>query len=370
VDLSRRNQTTANFSGGLGEPKFNVDGSAFNEPWGRPQNDGPALRAATLMLFADLLLRQGKKAYVIEKLYDGQIPSHTVIKSDLEYVAHHWRETSFDLWEEVKGMHFYTLLAQRKAMVWGARLAQNLGDGGAARFYTEQASLMNQVIMDFFDGKRRSFSFIATMFQDGGLLGKNSGLDSAIILGVLHGYADDGFLAPSSDLILSSAHQIRLAFHSLYGINRNTSVGTAIGRYPEDVYNGNGTSPNGGNPWFLSTLAYAELYLRVRAEFLNAGLIRVSELNLAFMKTVAPQMNFQPGSTYSSGTKEFAAIIEGLRAHADLFFARVLMHQGVGGHLAEQFNRDSGYMQGAPDLTWSYAAFTSAYMWRRLTTAN
>lgn len=25
-------------SGGLGEPKFNVDGSAFNASWGRPQN--------------------------------------------------------------------------------------------------------------------------------------------------------------------------------------------------------------------------------------------------------------------------------------------------------------------------------------------
>lgn len=24
-------------TGGLGEPKFNIDGSAFTEPWGRPQ---------------------------------------------------------------------------------------------------------------------------------------------------------------------------------------------------------------------------------------------------------------------------------------------------------------------------------------------
>src|SRR5688500_16671266 len=29
----------------LGEPKFQADGSAFNDPWGRPQNDGPAIRA-------------------------------------------------------------------------------------------------------------------------------------------------------------------------------------------------------------------------------------------------------------------------------------------------------------------------------------
>uniref|UniRef100_A0A8H7N451 glucan 1,4-alpha-glucosidase n=1 Tax=Bionectria ochroleuca TaxID=29856 RepID=A0A8H7N451_BIOOC len=28
-------------SGGLGEPKFNVDGTAFTGAWGRPQRDGP-----------------------------------------------------------------------------------------------------------------------------------------------------------------------------------------------------------------------------------------------------------------------------------------------------------------------------------------
>jgi glucoamylase len=31
-------------TGGLAEPKFNVDGTAFTGAWGRPQRDGPALR--------------------------------------------------------------------------------------------------------------------------------------------------------------------------------------------------------------------------------------------------------------------------------------------------------------------------------------
>ena len=34
---------------GLGEPKFNVDETAFTGSWGRPQRDGPALRATTLI---------------------------------------------------------------------------------------------------------------------------------------------------------------------------------------------------------------------------------------------------------------------------------------------------------------------------------
>lgn len=46
-------QTVSNPSGGLsnglglGEAKYNVDGSAFTGGWGRPQRDGPALRAIT-----------------------------------------------------------------------------------------------------------------------------------------------------------------------------------------------------------------------------------------------------------------------------------------------------------------------------------
>ena len=37
-------------TGGLGEPKFNVDETAFTGAWGRPQRDGPALRYSTYII--------------------------------------------------------------------------------------------------------------------------------------------------------------------------------------------------------------------------------------------------------------------------------------------------------------------------------
>lgn len=40
-------------SGGLGEPKFNVNLTQFTGSWGRPQRDGPALRATALILYAN-----------------------------------------------------------------------------------------------------------------------------------------------------------------------------------------------------------------------------------------------------------------------------------------------------------------------------
>ena len=59
--LSRRLQRTLNPSGtfspdlsGLGEPKFRADGRPFDGPWGRPQRDGPALRALALMKYLRL----------------------------------------------------------------------------------------------------------------------------------------------------------------------------------------------------------------------------------------------------------------------------------------------------------------------------
>lgn len=43
-------------TGGLGEPKFNVDETAFTGSWGRPQRDGPALRATALIAFGQWLI--------------------------------------------------------------------------------------------------------------------------------------------------------------------------------------------------------------------------------------------------------------------------------------------------------------------------
>jgi hypothetical protein len=95
--LSRSQQNTPNPSGtpdkgGLGEPRFHVDGSADWGPWGRPQNDGPALRAVTLIRFGSWLMDfdPSQKAWVQRYLYRDVLPADTVVKADLEYVAHHW----------------------------------------------------------------------------------------------------------------------------------------------------------------------------------------------------------------------------------------------------------------------------------------
>jgi glucoamylase len=79
----------------LGEPKFYVTGEVYEKPWGRPQNDGPALRAISLIQFANVLIAEGQQAVVLKTLYRPTFPADSPIKKDLEYVSHHWKDPSF-----------------------------------------------------------------------------------------------------------------------------------------------------------------------------------------------------------------------------------------------------------------------------------
>ena len=327
VRFSRSNQLTTTLAG-LGEPKFHANGSAFNGPWGRPQNDGPALRAIALVHFANILLSEGEETYVRTQLYDTLMPTQSVIKADLEYVAYHWRDASFDIWEECKGDHFYTRMVQRKALIAGAELAKKLGDPGAAAFYLKEAMNLRSAIEAHWDSNRQII--IPTLNRTDGIDYKSSGLDTAVVLGALHGDAGDGFMSVSDSRVQSTLQKLSESFASIYSINRRTgSPGVAMGRYPEDRYSG--TNVNLGNPWVLTTLATAETYYHLAREWALAG--RKQEAD---------------------------------HAHelADQFVSRVQYHSNGDGSLSEQMNRETGYMTSARDLTWNYAAVLTAF-WAR-----
>ena len=74
VDSQGRLQKVPNPSGlmeggGLGEPKFEISEEAFQQEWGRPQRDGPALRSTALITLADHLQKNGEADYVNSKLW-------------------------------------------------------------------------------------------------------------------------------------------------------------------------------------------------------------------------------------------------------------------------------------------------------------
>jgi glucoamylase len=119
-------------TGGLGEPKFNIDESAFTGPWGRPQRDGPALRSTAVITYANWLIKNGNSSYVTNTLWP-------IIQLDLDYVANNWNQTTFDLWEEVNSSSFFTTAVQHRALRQGAALANAIGQTSVVSGYTTQA---------------------------------------------------------------------------------------------------------------------------------------------------------------------------------------------------------------------------------------
>lgn len=320
IEFEIRNQNTAASKSTLGEPIFTVTGDIYPYEWGRPQSDGPAIRALAMIEYALSLIEQNRMNEV-EILYRAELPSLTPIKRDLEYVAHQWQEPAYDLWEEVKGNHFFTRMAQRAALIKGSQLAIKLNDPKAAEYYLKQSHDIEVALLSHRSDARGYI--VPTLNQTDGWRHKTSELDVSVILATLYFSLNDGFLDVTDPWVFATAKKLEETFAQLYSINKNKNLSPAIGRYPEDVYTGSGFGE--GNPWFLATNAFAEFYCRLARQS-SPG--EVSEL---------------------------------LKKKAVSFLDRTIYHSNPGGRLPEQFNRNSGYAQGARDLTWSYTSYIRAF---------
>lgn len=346
---------------GLGEPKFLVTGFPFTGPWGRPQNDGPALRASfhARLLTVAIQEKWPELNTLVPLIYAPKIPADTLMKRDLEYVAHHWKEPNFDLWEEVLGLHFYTLLSQKKSMLMGAAVANAYKDGGAAQFYTTQATQISQTLENFWSQNKGYIEATKSVSR-----GRNkSQLDSAVILGVLHSEIENAAYSVSDARVIATFLRMKATFDSIYTINRNKQLGTAIGRYPEDTYDGYNTNSR-GNPWVLSTAGAGEYLYRLILHHAKTKRIGIHQANRNYFAELSGDTSLKIGQVLTPVDRTFSLIIKGLFQEADSYLARVLFHKNADGSLSEQINRESGFLQGAPNLTWSHASVITAKLRR------
>ncbi|WP_419420965.1 glycoside hydrolase family 15 protein [Legionella sp. D16C41] len=309
----------------LGEPKFYLNGLPFEGPWGRPQYDGPALRALTLIHFAQVLLKDKELDYVKTHLYNTNTISLSsgVIKTDLDFVALHWQENNFDLWEEVYGHHFFTEMVQRKALLAGAELARQLHDESQAIYYETQAKQIANDLQQFIDKENNIIQ--ATRPPHPGRQ-KTQELDTSVILAALLGNTHDNFFAPNNGYLKNTALALKEQFKT-YPINANHTEAVLYGRYIDDVYDGYGDSE--GNPWFILTATMAEYYYT-----LGTMLPLTQKERLKAYR--------EQGDSYLKLIKQYAP---------DL-------------NLSEQINRYTGEQQGAYSLTWSYISVLRALMVR------
>ncbi|KAI9924192.1 hypothetical protein MW887_007142 [Aspergillus wentii] len=322
---------------GLGEAKFEVNGTAFTGPWGRPQRDGPALRASALISYGNHLLRQGKQSQVKNNIWP-------IVKNDLAYVGQYWNQTGFDLWEEVNATSFFTTAAQHKSLVQGDAFATALGES------CDSCTVAPEILchlQDYWNG---------TAIVSNTPTGCRSGLDINSVLTSLQTFdpaaaCDDVTFQPCSSRALSNHKVLVDSFRSIYGVNNGTSSGAvAVGRYPEDVY-------KGGNPWYLSTLASAEQLYDALYQWTQQGSLNVTSTSLPFFKDLVSNVTV---GVYPASSPAYITLTKAVKKYADGFIAVVQKYTPTDGSLAEEFDRNAGAPASAVHLTWSYASFVTA----------
>ncbi|KAG6360537.1 hypothetical protein INS49_011599 [Diaporthe citri] len=318
ISAQARLQGVSNPSGslsngaGLGEPKFNVDLSQFTGDWGRPQRDGPALRAIALITYANWLVSNGYSSTASDLVWP-------IIRNDLSYVAQYWNQTGFDLWEEVQGSSFFTTASQHRALVQGAALASSLGTTCTA--CTSVAPQILCFLQRFWSSS--SGYIVANINVNNGRSGKDANtLISSIATFDPAVACDAATFQPCSDKAL----------------------------YSEDVY-------YNGNPWYLTTLAAAEQLYDALMVWKSQGSIEVTSTSLAFFKDFDSSVT---AGTYQSGSSTYTTLVNAVTAYADGYVNVVATYAAPNGSLSEQFEKSNGSPLSAYDLTWSYAAFLSA----------
>ncbi|KAL2259485.1 hypothetical protein VTK26DRAFT_6826 [Humicola hyalothermophila] len=325
---------------GLGEPKFMVDLTEFTGDWGRPQRDGPPLRAISLIRYAKWLINNGYASTAKDVVWP-------VIKNDLAYVAQYWAETGFDLWEEVAGNSFFTVASSHRALVEGAALAAQLGTECRACITTAPQVLCYQ--QSFWSDDGHIVSNI-----NGGQ--DRSGKDANSILVATHNFdpaagCDAATFQPCSDRALLNHKAYVDSFRDVYGINSGIPQGQAVatGRYSEDVY-------YNGNPWYLTTFAAAEQLYDAIYVWKQQSSITVTPLSLPFFRDLLPSIT---AGTYTPDSPTYQSILDAVSAYADGFVDVAAQHTPADGSLTEQYDRNTGTPIAAPHLTWSYSAFLS-----------
>jgi glucoamylase len=343
-----RLQTVDNLSGtfasgdGLGEPKYYTNETAFQGEWGRPQRDGPALRAIAMIAYSKAVMAASgdNKRTVHDVIWP-------IVSNDLSYVAQYWNQTGFDLWEEVNGSSFFTTAVQYRALIEGAKFAQSVDE--TCEGCTSQAPNALCFLQDYWNGT----SVTSNINLQGNY--QRSGLDCNSILTSVHMYdpeagCTDSTFQPCSSRALSNHKAVVDSFRgNIYTINSNLGVGeaAAVGRYAEDVY-------YEGNPWYLCTLAAAEQLYSASNQWNATGSIVVDNLNADFFRDLGSDT---PNGNYTADSPEFTRLIAAVRGYADGFVAIVQKYTLDNGALAEQFSRRNGTAVSARDLTWSYASF-------------
>lgn len=184
------------------EPKYTFpEGDVFTGGWGRPQTDGPGLRATTLILYAKSLIKGG----MINEAKNIWV---NAIKKDLNWIRDGWANTkSFDLWEDLAtDSLFWNKANQRRALFEGIELGKYFKDN--VFDYERELKKLEQSVESHWNGE----IYIEA---------KERLRDGAVIIGFNEAFSENSplFLDPTSLKVVSTVESLIQFFCKAYEIN-------------------------------------------------------------------------------------------------------------------------------------------------------
>ena len=228
---------------GNGEPKVNVDGTAFNDSWGRPQNDGPAIRGYTMIIIYNIIKNQFPS--LANKLV---LP---IIENDIKYICSVINTPCFDLWEEKYGWHFYTRLVQLKFIKEMIDFIKNNKNNININYnldiiLDENMDKINAHFLEL-DG---NIKIVSNLKTDGSICKKH---DSSIFLAFCHINFDKWFLNKINMKLCESTYNSLLNYFCKKYDNEENYM---IGRYKNDNY-------FEGHVWHICILGFCQVLLKL-----------------------------------------------------------------------------------------------------------
>ncbi|KAK0486190.1 glycoside hydrolase family 15 protein [Armillaria novae-zelandiae] len=320
---------------GLGEPKFYVNKTAFLGEIGRPRRDGPAMRAISMVAWANYHLSQKNISYVENVLW----PS---IKLDLDYTSSNWNKTTYDIWGEVLSSSYWTSTVQHRALRQGIALGTAIGDTSISDSYTNQA----ESLLSYWNTNE----YMTANTGSG-----RRGLDGSTVLASIHAFdssagCDPITFQPCSDRALANVHAYIdsfSVFQTNYGVSK--SKATSIGRYPEDKY-------MGGNPWYLAIFTTLSIVWKMQSSL-----------------SISPRFsdNAEVG-TYSASSSSYISMTSDIHDYAEGFISVAAKATPSDGVLTEEYSRLSGYGGGfgQKPYSWSDVAVLTAFRARNGSSAE
>jgi glucoamylase len=292
----------------LAETRVNADGTLDLSKWTRPQHDGAPLRALAVL------------RWIRDVPFDTDLGTDLseLVRADLGVTFRHWHEPSFDIWEEERGLHYYTLCVSAAALDAGAHWLEVNGDHDVARSYRTEAQAIRRILDEFWLPEAGYFR--SRILSSGDRSPKE--LDISVVLAAIHAAGQGTAHTVRDARMQGTLARLERLFDASYPINRGRSerAGPAMGRYAGDVY-------FSGGAYYFSTLGAAEFCFR------------------------AAMLSAEAGGWIKRG---------------DAFLETVRIFTPPGGEMSEQFDQRTGAQTSARGLAWSYAAFITCIAARRL----